>query len=104
MTWQLLGSNPNQVTHLVVADGVRTVVDDELVVAIDPQPLETEHEALQDRLGLERDNAVHIQLIVAGDDSAVDGARHGGEEALVTPLAQLADGNCNSQHPLCYKP
>ncbi len=69
------------------------VVDDELVVAVDSQVLEADHESLEDRLGLEGDDAVQLALVVGRHDGAVDHARNVGEEALVAPFAQLLDGN-----------
>ena len=41
---------PTPPPHLVRPDGVRAVVDVELVVAIDGETLEPDHEALQDGL------------------------------------------------------
>ena len=73
---------------------MRAVVDEELVVAVDDQLLEPEHEPLEDALGLEGDDAVHVALVLGDDHGAVDGPRQRREEALVTILAQFADWNC----------
>ena len=80
--------------HLVHADGVRAVVDEELVVAVHLELLEAQHEPLQDGLRLEGHHAVDVALVLREDHGAVHGARDVREEALVTALAQLADWNC----------
>ena len=75
------------------ANGVRAVVDVEHVVAVDLESLEADHEPLQDGLGGEGDDALHVALIVRLHDGAVDRVGDGGEEALLVARAQLAYGH-----------
>ncbi len=79
---------------------MRAVVDDEAVVAIDGQPLEPEHEPLEDALRLEGEDAVDVALVGRSDDGAVDRVRDGGEEAaarLAAGPAQLRDCHCKKR-------
>ena len=81
------------------SDGVRAVVDDERVVAVDLEPLEPEHEPLQDGLGLEGGHAVQVALVVGDDDGAIYRPGKGGEEAALVGRAgaELQDGDCKGK-------
>ena len=72
---------------------MRAVVDDEFVIAVEGQFLEADHEALQDGLGLEGDDAVEVALVERGDHGTVHGPGNVGEEALFAAFAKFADGN-----------
>ena len=76
--------------HLVRPNGMRAVVDVEHVIAVNLESLEADHEALQDGLGGEGGDALHVALIVRLQDGAVDGIGDGGEEALLVARAQCA--------------
>ena len=71
------------------------VVDVELVVAVDGELLEPDHEPLEDRLRLEGDDAVDVALVPRGHHGAVDRDGDAGEEALLVSVTQFAHGNWN---------
>ena len=79
--------------YLVLANGMRAVVDDEVVVAVNVHRVEPEHEPLQDGLGLEGDHALDVALVLGHDDGAVHRPGNVGQEALVALLADLTDWN-----------
>lgn len=48
------------------------IVDVEMVVTVQLQEVETQHEALQDRVSLEGDDAVEVALVLRPQEGAVD--------------------------------
>lgn len=56
----------------MVAVGVGAVVDEQVVVAVELQLVEAQHETLQDRVRLERDDTVQVGLVLRAQQRAVD--------------------------------
>ena len=44
--------------YLVIADGMGSVVDEQMIIAVELQLVEAQHKALQDRLRLESNNTI----------------------------------------------
>lgn len=59
-------------THLMNADCVRPVIDVEVIVAIELQHVEPQHEALQDGVRLKGDDTVQVALVLRPEHSTVD--------------------------------
>jgi hypothetical protein len=57
--------------YLVAPDGMGTVVYEEMIIAVQLQEVEPEHEPLQDRMGLEGDDAVEVPLVLRLQHSPV---------------------------------
>lgn len=51
---------------------MRSVVDEEVIVAVELEQIEAEHKLLQDRLSLERDGAIQVGLILRPQHGAVN--------------------------------
>lgn len=58
--------------HLEGADCMSSVVDEQVVVAVQMQHVEPQHEALKNRVGLESDDAVQTLLVLRPQHSTVD--------------------------------
>lgn len=48
------------------------VVDKQMIIAVQLEHVEAQHEALQNRVGLERDDTVQIALILGPEDGAIN--------------------------------
>lgn len=59
-------------TNFERADGVGSVVDEQVVVTVQVEHVEPQHEALQDRVCLEGDDAVETLLVLRAQHGAVD--------------------------------
>ena len=58
--------------NLVVANGMGAVVDEQMIVAVELELVEAQHEPLQDGLRLEGNDAVQIGFVLRTQNSAVD--------------------------------
>lgn len=58
--------------YLVWPDGVCTIVYVQVIVAVQLQKVEPQHEPLQNRMRLERNHAVEIPLIPRPENGPVD--------------------------------
>lgn len=58
-------------THLRRRGGVRAIVHVQMVVAVELQHLEVQHEPLQDAVRLEGDGAVQVALVAGPEHAAV---------------------------------
>jgi hypothetical protein len=78
---------------LVMTGRVCSVVDEQVIVAVQIEHLEAQHEALQDRVRLEGEDAVEVALIARHNLGAVDLPVRG-EEVVLRLLTQLTDLIC----------
>lgn len=67
-----VGITSSRSSYLVWTDGVCAVIYVQVIVAVQLQEVEPEHEPLQDRVRLERDHAVEIPLVPRPEHRAVD--------------------------------
>ena len=58
--------------HLVVSGRVSAVVDEQVVVTVKLELIETEHEPLEDRFGLEGDEAVQVGFVLRPQHGSID--------------------------------
>lgn len=65
-------SAPAAEVSLVIAVRMSAVVDVEVIIAVECQLLEPQHELLQNGVRLERDRAVEVVLRLGADDGAID--------------------------------
>lgn len=71
-------------TYLVGADRVRTVIHVQVIVAVQLQHVEAQHEPLQYGVRLERDDAVQIALVLRPEHGALDLAVQLLQEVVLT--------------------
>lgn len=76
-------------TYLVTADRVRAIVDVEMVVAVQLQLVETQHEPLEDAMRLEGDGAVKVPLVLRDENRPVDLPVEVPHEVLLAHVAHL---------------
>lgn len=57
--------------YLVGSDGVRPIVDVEMVVAVELEYVESQHEPLEDGVRLECDHAVQVAFVFRIEDGSV---------------------------------
>lgn len=59
-------------TYLVRPNGMCPIVDIQMVVTVQLQEVKTKHEALEDRVSLEGDDAVEVPLVLRPQEGAVN--------------------------------
>ena len=80
------------ITHSKCSRGVGSIIDIEMVVTVNVEPLKLDQELLQDTLRLEGDDTVLVPLVPAVQHHAVHRAGEVGQEAALPALAaRLAD-------------
>lgn len=86
--------------HLVCTNSMGAVVNVQMVVAVQLQEVEPEHEPLQDRVGLERDDAVQVALVLRPEHRAIYLPVQVHEEVV---LAQRLHRVCNNKQQNKFK-
>lgn len=56
----------------MIADSVSAIVNEQVIVAVELQLIEAQHEPLQDRFRLEGHDAIDVRVVLRAEHGAVD--------------------------------